>query len=90
MPIEILTEVPAVTVRKTRVQETEAMPRKVNSAGESTQQRKTSMKRAMGAGTGHDRREEGVPDGGKWAGSGKGAKAANATRSDKKNHPNHG
>jgi len=46
------------------------MPRKVNSAGESTQGRKTSMKHAMGANAGHDHQAETVPDGGKWAGSG--------------------
>jgi len=46
------------------------MPRKVNSAGESTQDRKTSLKRAMGAhGGGHS--AGAVPDGGKWAGSGR-------------------
>jgi hypothetical protein len=46
------------------------MPRKINSAGESTQARRTSMKRAMGAQTGQDRTALTVPDGGKWAGSG--------------------
>jgi len=45
------------------------MPRKVQSSGESTQGRKTSEKRAMGAAGGHSR--SGVPDGGKWAGSGR-------------------
>jgi hypothetical protein len=49
------------------------MPRKVNSAGENTQDRKTSMKRATGASMGHDRRDTADPvaDGGKWAGSGR-------------------
>jgi len=46
------------------------MPRKINSAGESTQDRKTSSKRAMGAPTGNGPRAD-VPDGGKWAGSGR-------------------
>ena len=45
------------------------MPRKVNSAGESTQNRKTSLKRATGAGGG--KQHSAVPDGGKWAGSGR-------------------
>jgi len=49
------------------------MPRKIKSNGEPTQQRKTSLKRAMHAigpsgRTGHDRL---VEDGGKWAGSGR-------------------
>jgi hypothetical protein len=47
------------------------MPRKVNSAGESTQQRRTSEKRATGSAGGHDRRTDGISDGGKWAGSGR-------------------
>jgi hypothetical protein len=47
------------------------MPRKVNSAGESTQEKRTSMKRSMGAKAGHDHREVAVPDGGKWAGTGR-------------------
>jgi hypothetical protein len=42
------------------------MPRKVTSSGESTQGRKTSMKRAMGAGGAGKQRSE-IPDGGKWA-----------------------
>jgi len=46
------------------------MPRKVNSAGESTQGRKTSAKRATGAQAGEDHRNVAIPDGGKWAGSG--------------------
>jgi len=45
------------------------MPRKVNSAGESTQDRKTSLKRAMGAEGGH--KQSAIKDGGKWAGSGR-------------------
>jgi len=85
------------------------MPRKVNSAGESTQDRKTSQKRAMGAHSGSGQSQDAVSDGGKWAGSGRktvehhqgpsiarqahpgrGAKTRSASRSDKKNHPNHG
>jgi hypothetical protein len=45
------------------------MPRKINSAGESTQGRKTSSKRAMGAGGAPQ--SASVADGGKWAGSGR-------------------
>jgi len=52
-----------------QVQEND-MPRKVNSAGESTQDRHTSMQRAMGAQGGQDHRTVAVTDGGKWAGSG--------------------
>jgi hypothetical protein len=47
------------------------MPRKVNSAGESTQGSRTSMKRAAGAKGGRDHRAVEVPDGGKWAGAGR-------------------
>jgi len=47
------------------------MPRKVNSAGESTQGRKTSQKRAMGASSGPGHTADAISDGGKWAGSGK-------------------
>jgi hypothetical protein len=82
------------------------MPRKVNSAGESTQDRKTSLKRAMGAASG--KKESAVPDGGKWASGrkavehgegpaltrqgqpGRGAKTRTTARTGKANHPNHG
>jgi len=51
------------------------MPRKVQSSGESTQGRKTSLKRALGAPSGPSRRKQmraaAVEDGGKWAGSGR-------------------
>jgi hypothetical protein len=47
------------------------MPRKVNSAGESTQGRRTSEKREMGTAGGHDHRIGTGSDGGKWAGSGR-------------------
>ncbi len=51
------------------------MPRKVNSSGESTQDRKTSEKRAAGKSKKSDssnpRSGSEVPDGGKWAGSGR-------------------
>ena len=46
------------------------MPRKIQSSGESTQQKKTSLKRALkpkGAG-----RKKASGDGGPWAGSGSG------------------
>jgi hypothetical protein len=46
------------------------MPRKVISGGESTQQRRTSMKRAVGV-AGRGPRAVTVADGGKWAGSGR-------------------
>lgn len=47
------------------------MPRKITSAGESTQGKRTSEKRAMGVAGGHDKRDGAVSDGGKWAGSGR-------------------
>lgn len=47
------------------------MPRKVKSSGVATGGRKTSLARAMGARTGPQRRAGSVPDGGKWAGSGR-------------------
>lgn len=47
------------------------MPRKVNSGGESTQDRRTSEKRAAGSAAGRDHRSVTVADGGKWAGSGR-------------------
>ncbi len=51
------------------------MPRKVKSSGVSTQDRDTSLRRAVGAdkGPGGSRRRNttGVPDGGKWEGAGK-------------------
>jgi hypothetical protein len=52
------------------------MPRKVKSSGVSTQSRRTSARRAMGAtvapeeGSGR-RNQSSVADGGKWAGSGR-------------------
>jgi len=82
------------------------MPRKVNSAGESTQGRKTSQKRAMGEGS--HKQPSAVPDGGKWVSGrktvehregpaltrqgqpGRGAKTRTTTRTGKANHPNHG
>ena len=49
------------------------MPRKIKSSGVGTAERKTSLRRAMGAsGSGSSRRSgSGVKDGGKWAGSGR-------------------
>jgi hypothetical protein len=51
------------------------MPRKIKSSAQSTQQRKTSLRRAVGAskGPGDSARRSAseVPDGGKWAGSGR-------------------
>lgn len=49
------------------------MPRKIKSDGEPTQQKKTSQKRAMNAvgKSGRSSRGGEVPDGGKWAGSGR-------------------
>jgi hypothetical protein len=49
------------------------MPRKIKSDGESTQQRKTSQKRAMEAKgpSGRTGKDTLVQDGGKWAGSGR-------------------
>ena len=46
------------------------MPRKVNSAGVSTQEKHTSEKRARGQ-KGAGGNQSPVPDGGKWAGSGR-------------------
>jgi hypothetical protein len=86
------------------------MPRKIKSTGESTQQRRTSERRAMGASTGPRRTASTNPvqDGGKWTSGrksvehregpslvrqhqpGRGPKTRTATRSGKKNHPNHG
>jgi len=82
------------------------MPRKINSAGESTQGRKTSLKRAIHEGS---PKFVAVADGGKWAGSGRktvtdgegpeiarqaqpgrGAKTRTTLRTKKANHPNHG
>jgi hypothetical protein len=51
------------------------MPRKIQSSGESTQGRNTSLKRAMGTEKGstrsRGRNAGGAVDGGKWAGSGR-------------------
>lgn len=49
------------------------MPRKISSMGEPKQQRKTSQKRAMEAKgpSGRNTRAGQIPDGGKWAGSGR-------------------
>jgi hypothetical protein len=48
------------------------MPRKITSMGEAKQERKTSLKRAMGAkGPSGRNTRSGIADGGKWAGSGR-------------------
>ena len=59
------------------------MPRKIQSSGENTQERKTSMKRAAGVSKkthGHVNPHSGspVPDGGKWAGDGRKSVQKNA------------
>ena len=47
------------------------MPRKIQSSGVSTQDRKTSRRRAAGAAKGSGRSASPLQDGGKWEGTGK-------------------